>query len=534
VSIKGKLSMRKIREVARLNAAGLSIRQIAGSCQIARSTVGDYLGRLAVAGLGWPFEPDFSDEEIDALLFAKTEEPLRPRKRVVPDWQHIHKELRRKAVTKQLLWQEYRQDNADGYGYSQFCEKYKRWAKHIDVSMRQTHVAGEKLFVDYAGIRVPVRDPISGTVLEAEIFVATLGASNYIYAEATRSQQTHDWISSHVRTFSHLGGVPQIVVPDNLKSGVTSPCRYEPDINKAYADMAAFYGVAVIPARVRKPKDKSKVETGVQIVEREVLAPLRDCTFFSLAELNEAIRERLKQVNQRPFQKLAGSRIKLFEELDKPALKPLPALCYEFAEFRTATVNIDYHIDVLGHYYSVPYDLKGQKVDVRLTSKMVEVLHRGKRTASHVRSAQQGKHTTNPEHMPKAHREHLAWTPSRIISWAGKTGPYCRQVAEKIIASREHPEQGYRSCLGIIRLGKDYEISRIEAACQRALAMDICSYGSIKSILKNGKDRENVPVQEAERLYCSAHHQNVRGKDYYETRNQVDPAGELAKEVCLN
>lgn len=529
-----KLSMRKIREVARLNAAGLSIRQIAGSCQIARSTVGDYLGRLAVAGLSWPFDPDVSDEEIDRILFAQTEDKLRLQERAIPDWQHIHKELRRKAVTKQLLWQEYREANEDGYGYSQFCEKYKRWAKNIDVSMRQTHLAGEKLFVDYAGMSVPIRDPLNGTVFDAEIFVATLGASNYIYAEATRSQQTHDWITSHVRAFEHIGGVTQIVVPDNLKSGVTSPCRYEPDINKSYADMAVFYGIAVIPARVRKPKDKSKVETGVQIVEREVLAPLRDYTFFSLAELNAAIRDRLALVNKRPFQKLDGSRLELFDEIEKPALKPLPALRYEFAEFRTATVNIDYHIDVLGHYYSVPYDLKGQKVDVRLAARMVEVLHNCKRVASHMRDDRKGRHTTDPVHMPKAHREQLAWTPSRIISWAGKTGPYCRQVAEKIIASREHPEQGYRACLGIIRLGKDYELSRIEAACQRALALDICSYRSIKSILKNGKDREALPEQGLQLQACHSHHQNVRGKDYYSAHKQVDLAGDLAQEVCLN
>jgi transposase len=534
VSRKRKLSMRKIREVARLAAAGLSIRQIAGSCQIARSTVGDYLGRLAVAGMSWPFDPDLSDEEIDGILFVQTEDKLSLSKRAIPEWQHIHKELRRKAVTKQLLWQEYREEYADGYGYSQFCDKYKRWAKNIDVTMRQTHLAGEKLFVDYAGMRVPIRDPLNGTVFDAEIFVATLGASNYIYAEATRSQQSHDWISSHVRAFEHIGGVTQIVVPDNLKSGVTSPCRYEPDINKSYADMAAFYGIAVIPARVRKPKDKAKVETSVQIVEREVLAPLRDYTFFSLAELNAAIMDRLEQVNKRSFQKLDGSRLELFEEIDKPALKPLPALRYEFAEFRTATVNIDYHIDVLGHYYSVPYELKGQKVDVCLRARMVEVLHNCKRIASHMRDDRKGTHTTDSVHMPKAHREHLAWTPSRIISWAGKTGPYCRQVAEKIIASREHPEQGYRACLGIIRLGKDYDRARIEAACRRALALDVCSYKSIKSILKSGKDREALEERSTEMPSCQAHHQNVRGKDYYETQKQGDIADALAKEACLN
>jgi len=526
--------MRKVSEVARLHASGLSDRKIAGSCQIARSTVADYLTRLKNAGLTWPFPPEMSADELDARIFRNSEVRGRDKGRPLPSWPEVHNELRRKAVTLRLLWEEYLSIYPDGYSYSQYCDIYRRWNKTIDVCMRQTHCAGEKLFVDYAGMTMPVTDPDTGEVFYAEIFVATLGASNYIYAEGTRTQKLHDWLSSHVRTFEHLGGVTEITVPDNLKSGVTSPCRYEPDVNKSYADMATFYGTAVIPARVRKPQDKAKVETGVQIVEREVLAPLRDYTFFSLAELNKAIRERLELVNKRPFQKLDGSRVELFEELDKPALKPLPSRRYEFAEFRTATVNIDYHIDVLGHYYSVPYELKGQKVDVRLTARMVEVLHKCKRVASHVRDDRKGRHTTDPVHMPKAHREYLEWTPSRIISWAGETGSYCRQVAEEIIASRQHPEQGYRSCLGIIRLGKDYERSRIEAACQRALALDVCSYKSIKSILKNGKDKEPLPDQDVTVSSCVAHHQNVRGKDYYAMQEQTELADDLRKGVGMN
>lgn len=531
---KGRLSMRKVSEVARLSASGLSNRKIAGSCQIARSTVADYLERLKAAGLTWPFPPELSKEELDARLFHNSEVRGRDKDRPLPDCKEVHKELRGKAMTLRLLWEEYLSIYPDGYSYSQYCDIYRRWNKTIDVCMRQVHFAGEKLFVDYAGMTMPVTDPGTGEVFYAEIFVATLGASNYIYAEATRTQQLHDWLSSHVRAFEHLGGVPEILVPDNLKSGVTSPCRYEPDINKSYNDLATFYGVAVIPARVRKPKDKSKVETGVQIVEREVLAPLRNYTFFSIAELNAEISERLEKLNKRPFQKLDGTRVELFENLDKPALKPLPSCRYEFADFRSATVNIDYHIDVLGHYYSVPYELKGQKVDVRITARVVEVLHKCKRVASHVRDNRKGRHTTDPAHMPKAHREHLAWTPSRIISWAGKTGPYCRQVAEEIIASRQHPEQGYRSCLGIIRLGKDYERLRIEAACQRALALDVCSYKSIKSILKNDKDKEALPGNEVEDAVCIAHHQNVRGKEYYATQEQIELSDVLSQGVCMN
>jgi transposase len=522
-----KLSMRKVREVARLKASRLSNRQIARSCRIARSTVADYVRRLAAAGLSWPLPPDMSDEELDVRLFRRPHvrgpDPRRP----VPEWAEIHKELRRKAVTLRLLWEEYREIYPEGYGYSQFCEHHRRWAKTIDVSLRQTYRAGEKLFVDYAGMTMPVTDPATGEVHHAQIFVATLGASHYIYAEATRTQQLPDWIDSHIRTYEHLGGVPDITSPDNLKSGVTKACRYDPDVNRTYQDMARFYGTAVIPRRPCKPRDGAKVETGVQIVERQILARLRNRTFFSLHELNRAIRELLERVNKQPFQKLDYSRQKLFEELDTPALKPLPPSRYEYAEFLTPTVNIDYHIDVLGHYYSVPYQLRGEKVDARLTVRMVEVLYKNKRVASHVRDDRKGKYTTDPAHMPKAHREHLEWTPSRIIRWAGKIGPSCATLAQQIIESRDHPEQGYRACMGILRLSTSYESSRVEAACRRALALNVCSYRSIKSILKTGKDREALPTDEPVVRVCPNHHRNVRGADYYAPQGTTErPAGE--------
>jgi transposase len=358
-------------------------------------------------------------------------------------------------------------------------------------------------------------DPASGDRSDVQIFVAALGASQYLYAEATHTQQLPDWIGAHVRTFEYLDGVPEIVVPDNLKSGVSKACRYEPDINPTYADMAEYYGTAVIPARPRKAKDKAKVESGVQIIEREVLARLRDRTFFSLAELNRTIRELLVAVNRRPFQKLDASRLELFQELDQPALQPLAKRRYEYGEFLQPTVNIDYHVEVQGHYYSVPFALKGQKVDVRLTARTVEVLHRGKRVASHVRSNRKGHHTTQSAHMPAAHRKHLEWTPSRLIQWAGKVGPYCAQAVEQIIRSRPHPEQGYRACLGIMRLSKGYSPQRMEAACRRALALEVCSYQSIKSILKTGKDTEPLPGDGAALMSCDLHHHNIRGSSYY-------------------
>jgi len=526
--------MRKVNEIARLSAQGLSNRQISKSCQVARSTVAEYLTRISAAGLSWPFPPEMSQEDLDARIFQKTEIRGRDKDRSLPVCGYLHKELRGKGMTLMLLWEEYLEEHSDGYCYSQFCNIYRRWNKGVDACMRQTYYAGEKMFVDYAGMTMPLTDPVSGEISNAEVFVATLGASNYIYAEATLTQKLHDWLSSHVRTFEYFGGVTQILVPDNLKSGVTKPCRYDPDINKSYADMAAFYDIAVIPARVRKPKDKAKVETSVQIIERKVLAALRDYTFFSLGDMNKAIWKHLEQLNKRPFQKLDGSRLELFEELDKPALKPLPSRRYEFAEFYNPKVNIDYHIDILGHYYSVPHELIGQRVDVRLTARMVEVLHKCKRIASHVRDDHKGRHTTNVSHMPKAHQEHLAWTPSRIIKWAGETGPYCKQTAEKIIASKTHPQQGYRSCLGLIRLSKDYETHRVEDACQRALALDVCTYKSIKSILKTGKDKEPISELNVVQTGCAANHQNVRGKDYYANQQWTDFSDVITKEVVMD
>ena len=520
-----KLSMRKTSEVARLRASGLSIRQIARSCRIARSTVKDYLDRLDAACLRWPFPPDMNEEDLDARLFAGPEFRGRDRRRPVPDWATIHKELRRKGVTKQLLWEEYLESHANGYAYSQFCEHYRRWAKDIDVCMRQSYLAGEKLFVDYAGMTMPVTDPATGEVHQVQIFVATLGASHYIYAEATQTQQLPDWIASHIRTFEYLGGAAALLSPDNLRSGVSQPCWYDPDVNKTYADMARHYDTAVLPRRSKKPRDGAKVETGVQIVERQILARLRHQTFFSLHELNRAIWQLLEWVNGRPFQKLDYSRRQLFEELDKPALRPLPPSRYEFARFLVPTVNIDYHIEVEGHYYSVPFHLKGQKVEVRLTARMVEVLYRNKRVASHLRDHGKGRHTTDPAHMPKAHRAHLEWNPSRMIDWAGTIGPSCATLARQIMESRDHPEQGYRACLGIIRLSKSYESSRVDAACRRALLLEAPSYRSIKSILKTGKDREALPDEEPGRSVCSRHHRNIRGAAYYARQ---DPAPQPA------
>ena len=511
---KKRLFMRKLVEILRLSSTGMSAREIARACSVSRSTVASYQERFAQAGVTWPLPAERREEELNRQLFTQ-EEAVRSRDmaRPLPDWAEVRKELTSKAVTLRLLWEEHRQTHPDGYEYSQFCEYYRRWLGDVEVCLRQSYKGGERIFVDFAGMTMPVKDTQTGEVRDAQIFVAALGASHYLYAEALPSQKLHDWIEVHVRLFEHLGGVPEIIVPDNLKSGVSRACRYEPVLNPTYQDLAVHYGLAIIPARPVKPRDKAKVETGVQIVEREVLAPLRHQTFFSLCELNAAMRERVDAVNTRPFQKLKASRKELFEELDKPALKPLPLSRYEYAEFHVVRVNIDYHIEVEGHYYSVPYELTKEELHVRVTARLVEVLRRGRRVASHPRDERAGRHTTDTAHMPRAHREHLAWTPSRIIEWAGKIGPDCALAVEQIVASRQHPEQGYRSALGLIRLAADYTGTRVNAACRRARTLEVCTYQSIKSMLHTGKDQE--AAEAASSAAPAVHHANVRGAGYY-------------------
>jgi len=505
--------MRKIKEVLRLKwEQGLTDRTIARSVSIARSTVGEYLRRARDAGVGWPVPAELDEAEVERRLFPAA--PVVPAgSRVLPNWSEIHGELRRKGVTLFLLWEEYRQANPEGYQYSWFCEQYRRWAGKLDLVMRQEHRAGEKLFVDYAGQSVPLVDPATGEIRNAQIFIAVLGASSYTYAEATWSQSLADWIGSHVRAFAFFGGVPELIVPDNLKSGISKACFYEPDLNPTYQDMASHYGCAVIPTRVRAPRDKAKVEVGVQVVERWILARLRKMTFFSLAEFNTEIANLVTFVNERPFKKLPGCRRSLFESLDKPALKPLPETSYVFAEWKRARVHIDYHVELDGHYYSVPYQLAKHELDVRLTRTTVEVFHKGRRVASHVRSYQRGGHVTLKEHMPTAHRSYADWSPERLIRWAAKTGTATAKLVEAILSSRVHPQQGFRSCLGIMRLGKHYGAERLEAACARALLIGGLTYKSVKAILTHGLDQRPLPQAPIETQ--ALHHENIRGPHYY-------------------
>lgn len=508
-----RLSMRKIREVLRLRLeAGLSARQVAASLQMARSSVKDYERRLAAAGLGWPLPAELSDVELERRLYPPAS-ALPRAARAVPDWSVLHQELRRPGVTLMLLWEEYKAAHPEGFQYSWFCEHYHAWAGKLDVVMRQSHRAGEKLFVDYAGQTVEVIEPTTGEVRAAQIFVAVLGASNYTYAEASWTQSLPDWIGAHVRAFQFMGGVPELVVPDNLLSGVRRAHRYEPDLNPTYQELASHYGVAVLPARVRRPRDKAKVEAGVQVVERLILAALRNRRFFSLTELNAAIAALLERLNRRPFKKLPGSRREAFERLDQPALRALPATPYVFATWKRVRVHIDYHVEVDGHYYSVPYALVKQPLEVRLTATTVECFHKGQRVASHVRSHLKGRHTTVPEHMPKAHREYAEWTPQRPVRWAEQSGAATAEVIAHILAHRPHPQQGFRSCLGILRLAERYGADRLEAACRRALRLNACRYQSIESILRRGLDRQALPEQRE--LALPAAHEHLRGPDYY-------------------
>ena len=510
-----RIAMPKVREILRLHKnQGLSGRAIARSLSISPSTVSDVLGRFQASGLPWPLPKDFDDAQLEAKLFPGR--AGRPGALAEPDWNEVYTELRsHKGVTLQLLWIEYKAKYPTGMQYSQFCARYRQWEKTLHLSMRQTHRAGEKMFVDYAGPTVRVVDRNTGELREAQIFVAVLGASSYAYAEAQWSQNLESFIGGHVRALEFFGGVPTLIVPDNLRSAVRKPDRYEPGINRTYAEFASHYGCAVLPARPYRAKDKSKVEVSVQVVERWVLAVLRKRTFFSLAEVNAAIGELLTRLNEKPFQKLEGSRKSLFETLDKPALHPLPQRPYEFATWRDTKANIDYHVAIDKVYYSVPYTLVGCTLNARLTQNVVEIFHNGRRVASHVRAHRKGQYVTDPSHRPASHRAHAEWTPSRLIRWGESVGPNTGIFVARLLESKQHPEQGYRSCLGLFRLSKDYPKERFEAAVSRALTIGTLSMQSVKSILKHSLDQTTLPLFEPEEQPVTAH-ENLRGEGYYQ------------------
>ena len=511
--------MRQIKEVLRLKyKLKLWLREIARASGVARSTVADYLRRARKAGLTWPLPEGLDQSGLWEKLFEEAsayEAPSEPQPalRPLPDWSTIHKELRRKNVTLQLLWQEYRQSHPEGYGRSQFCHLYRQWAGKLDPVQRHLHEPGEKLFVDWAGDKIEIREPGTGRTVRASLFVAAMGASHKIYAEAFVNEKLDSWISAHVHALEFFGGVPRLIVPDNPKTGVLTYCRYEPKLHRTYQEMAEHYDTAILPTRARKPRDKASVETAVQMVQRMILGPLRDYTFFSLGGVNRQIRRSLEQINANPFSHKEGSRNELFDRTDKAALKPLPQQPYELAQWRKAKVNIDYHVAVDRHFYSVPYHFVRRQVEVRLSSATVELYHETKRIAVHRRSDRAGAFSTIPEHRPKSHQRHVEWTPGRLVAWARKIGPCCARVVEQILQSRPHPEQGYRSCLGLMRLARDVGPQRLEAACRRAVALQACSYRSVKNILQAKLDQ----LQEQSPLPLSPpDHENLRGAQYYE------------------
>jgi len=505
--------MRRIREVLRLHLeAGLSYAECARALKLPKSTVGKIVHLARAAEVDWTVAQRLTDVELETRLYR----PPVPRAstQLEPDYAHIHQELKRPGVTLQLLWEEYARGNALAYKYTSFCIKYRQWKAHLARSMRQTHVAGERLFVDYAGQTVPIVDAATGEIRQrAQIFVAVLGASNYTFACATARQTLEDWTGALVLALEFIGGSPRLIVPDQTRALIARPDRYEPESNRTVEEFAAYYGTVVLPARPAHPRDKPKVEVGVQIVERWILARLRNRRFFSLGELNAAIAGLLTELNERPFKKLPGCRRTAFEALDRPALRSLPAARYELGRWKRARVNIDYHVELDGHFYSVPHRLVRTEVHLRVTATTVEAFFGNQRVACHALSRRRGGHTTVDEHMPASHRAHRQWTPQRLIAWGERIGAATARVVRWQMEHRPHPEQGYRACLGLQRLSREFGAERLEPACARALSIGAPTYRSVASILKNALDRQQPNNAVAD--VPLPRHNNVRGPDYY-------------------
>lgn len=520
-----RISMRKLKELFRLKFDhGLSNRKVALACNTHHSVVSDYLVRFNLSGLKWPLVSEISEEVLYQKLFPEKQLSCRAVSKPLPDWHKVYKELKsHKYLTLQLIWKEYKERHPDGFGYSQFCHHFRQWKKHLNVTFRQNYRGGEKMFVDYAGGTVKIKSPLNGQLHDASIFVAVLAASNYTYAEAHMKQDIKNWIGGHVRTFNYFKGVAQTVTPDNLKAGVKSPCFYDPEINPTYSDMAAHYNLVVLPARVRKPKDKAKVETGVKVVGQQILAALRHRTFFSIQELNQAIKELLEELNNREMKHLKKSRKQMFEALDKPNLQPLPAKPYEFAEWKKLKVNIDYHVGCDYNFYSVPYRFAHRQVELRATEKIIEIIHKHVRIASHPRCYEKNQYITVKEHMPEKHQFMVDWNPKRFTNWAQKIGPSTQNLIEQILQSREHPQQSFRKCLGILNLANRYSNERLEAAAQRALHYRICSYKKIKNILDKGYEKINLKTKSNLESQKFLFHNNIRGSGYYgKTDTQIE------------
>jgi Transposase and inactivated derivatives len=507
--------MRKIKDILRLHLEqGLTQRQIARSANVSQSTVHEYITKAEAAGLTWPLGEEWDEARLRATLFPPAV-ASKPAPHPIPDFAALRQQREKhRELTLELLWEEYRVQNSEGYSYSRFCHLYRQWKKRQDVVLRQEHRPGEKMFLDWAGATLPIFQS-DGSILQAPLFVSALGVSSYTYAEATANQQMENWLKVQMNAFEFYGGCPQLLVPDNTKTGVSRACLYEPDLNPTYQEFAAHYRVAVLPARPRKPRDKAKVESAVQVVQRWIVMRLRQRKFLSLAEANQSIRELLGYLNQRPFRKRRDEcRATLFATTDRPALQPLPPRRYDLSHWSQARVNIDYHIAFDGNFYSVPYSLTGALVEVRATPATVEIFHGGKRVASHLRSRGRNRAITEAGHRPKSHQAHLEWTPSRMVDWAGKVGPHTAQLVGRILEDKPHPEMGYRAGLGLIRLARKYSPERMEAACECALACGAIGYKHVKSILQNGLDSQ--PAAAARETRSAPDHENLRGPEYFQ------------------
>ena len=508
-----RLSMRRIKQLLTMHfGAGASTRAIGRELGIAPSTVREYLGRATVAGISWPLAADVTDESLVARLFVNAGVRAGARFHAEPDWPALVRELKRPGVNLLVLWDEYREVHPEGYAYSRFCQLFREFERRLSPTMRQQHVAGDKAFVDYSGKRVPIADPATGEVRLAEIFVAVLGASNLTYAEATWTQSLPDWIGAHVRMFRFYGAAPRLLVPDNLKSGINKASFYDPEVNRSYAAMAAHYSVGILPARPKRPRDKAAVEAGVRFAQSYILGRLRNVTFFSLAECNAAIAGAVERMNGREMRRLGVSRRQLFETVERPLMQALPQDDYEYAEWHLARVGIDYHVEVQGFLYSVPHSLLREQVDTRATPRTIEIFHRGKRVAAHARRYGGQRHGTLPEHMPSAHRRYAEWTPERLQRQALGIGPNTEALIIAVMARRPHPEQGFRTCLGVLRLFRGIDAARAETVSLRAVEIGALTYASVASILKHRLDRSASP-QAADGTPLL--HANIRGPRYY-------------------
>lgn len=510
-----RIRMEKIKEIIRLGEElNLSNRAIARALNVSRPVVAQYRNDFKATGLHYVQIKDKSDQGLLELL-GRNKRFQTPRYGdLVSQFEGYVKELKRTGVNLQVLWEEYQRETPGGYSYSQFCYHFQVWRQASQLTMHIEHKAGDKLFVDFTGKKLLLTNPKTGELSEVETFVAILGASLLTYVEATETQQRADWIRANENALWYLGGVPLAIVPDCLKSGVVKGGKYEPDINLRYGDFARHYGTVILPARPHRPKDKALVENAVKTIYSRIFAPLRDRRFFTLRELNQAISEKLAEHNERCFQRLKMNRRQLFEELERPVLKPLPKKKYEIRYFQTAKAQFNYHVYLScdKHYYSVPFQYRGKQVKIITTASGVEIYHDNIRLASHLRDRTANKYTTSPEHMPSHHRFYQDWSPGKMKYLAQKVGSSVHQLVDQILARRTHPEQAYKVCLGIINLGKKYDHQRVDRACQRALEFEYYSYKAVKNILEKGLDR----IEESESSSKSLpEHENIRGSRYY-------------------